>query len=302
MNFIDFAASHGLRISDLIADNRWHRCPTEEKPRKKNGAYVFDGARGAVIDFATMTKAAAFRDGSRAGFIDKAAMRANQAISRAQERAKHEEARKRAQSILSSCAIDRHPYLAAKGFPKEIMPILHDSLVVPMRSFHNYKQLNSLQFISAAGEKRFYPGGQAKGSVYEIGTWRAPEWWLVEGFATALSVRLALERLHRQASVVVCFSAGNLSHVGRLIKAKSINAFVFADNDASGAGAKAAEETGLPWLTVPEVGLDANDWHMRQGIAELAKLIRNRAHNPGPQAERFLGRRSMASGAFDREG
>jgi hypothetical protein len=46
MNFVDFAAGYGLRIGDLIADNRWHRCPTEEKPRKKNGAYVFDGDAG----------------------------------------------------------------------------------------------------------------------------------------------------------------------------------------------------------------------------------------------------------------
>lgn len=302
MNFIDFAASHGLRITDLIADNRWHRCPTEGKPRKKNGAYVFDGERGAVIDFATMTKAAAFRNGSRAGFIDKAALRANQAISRAQERAKHDEARKRAQAILDTCSIERHPYLAAKGFPNEMMPVLHDSLVVPMRSFANYKQLNSLQFISAAGDKRFYPGGQAKGSVFEIGPWRAREWWLVEGYATALSVRAALETMHREVGVIVCFSAGNLAHVGRLVKAKGVRAYVFADNDASGAGAKAAEETGLPWLMAPEVGLDANDWHQRHGIAELAKLIRNRAHNPGPHAGSFPGRRSTASGAFDREG
>jgi hypothetical protein len=34
VNFVDFAAGYGLRIDDLIADNRWHRCPTEDKPRR----------------------------------------------------------------------------------------------------------------------------------------------------------------------------------------------------------------------------------------------------------------------------
>jgi putative DNA primase/helicase len=119
MNFVDFAAGYGLRIGDLIADNRWHRCPTEEKPRKKNGAYKSTTASAAsVIDFATMTKAAAFRDGSRAGFIDKAAIRARAAIDKAAERARQSEARAKAEDMVKRAAHDIHPYLAAKGFPE----------------------------------------------------------------------------------------------------------------------------------------------------------------------------------------
>jgi putative DNA primase/helicase len=97
-----------------------------------------------------------------------------------------------------------------------------------------------VQRISADGTKLFLPGGKAKGSVFFIGPLLAQERWLVEGYATGLSVRAALRELHREAQVVVCFSAGNLAHVGRLVKELRPKAFVFADNDKSGAGAKAA--------------------------------------------------------------
>jgi putative DNA primase/helicase len=273
MNFAEFAASYGLRIADVIADNRWHRCPTEEKPRKKNGAYVFDGERGAVIDFATMTKAAAFRDGSRAGFIDRASIRARAAIDKAAERARQAEARANAEDMIKRAALDLHPYLTAKGFPFERGLVLDGDLLIPMREFRLYKQLNSLQRISADGTKLFLPGGKAKGSVFFIGPFLAQERWLVEGYATGLSVRAALRDLHRDAQVVVCFSAGNLAHVGRLVKELRPKAYVFADNDKSGAGAKAAAETGLSFVMTEELG-DANDYHQRHGIRALAKLIR----------------------------
>jgi putative DNA primase/helicase len=272
-DFIDFAASYGLRIGDLIADNRWHRCPTESKPRKKNGAYVFDGDRGAVIDFGSMTKAATFRDGARAGFIDRATIRARAALDKAAERARQSEARAKAEDMVKRATLMAHPYLAAKGFPEERGLVLDDQLLIPMREFRHYAQINSLQRISPDGAKLFLPGGKAKGSVFFIGPFVPHERWLVEGYATGLSVRAALRELHRDAQCIVCFSAGNLAHVGRLVKALRPKAYVFADNDKNGAGEKAAEESGLPFVMTSEQG-DANDYHQRHGIRALAKLIR----------------------------
>lgn len=272
MNFVDFAAGYGLHISDLIADNRWHRCPTESKPKKKNGAYVFDGSRGAVIDFATMTKAATFRDGTRTGFVDRVALRARAAIDKAAELARHDEARAKAQKIIDASAFGPHPYLEAKGFPKEMMLVHDGKLVIPMRDFRTAR-LNSVQLISADGEKKFMPGGKAKGSVFPFGP-LGRERWLCEGYATALSIYAALEYLYRDGRVIVCFSAGNLSYVGQALRGTLPQPYVFADNDESGAGARAAEETGLPWCMAPETGMDANDVHMKQGVHALAKIIR----------------------------
>jgi hypothetical protein len=48
VNFSAFASAHGLRIRQVLDDGRWHRVPTDDKPRKRNGAYVFDGQSGAV--------------------------------------------------------------------------------------------------------------------------------------------------------------------------------------------------------------------------------------------------------------
>jgi putative DNA primase/helicase len=272
-DFVDFARGHGLLMDDLRADGRWHRTKTEDKPRKRNGAYLFDGERGVVINFATMAKGEVWRNGTRAGQIDRAAIRAMRAMNDAQERARQSEARTLAEAMLKRAAHDIHPYLAAKGFPEERGLVLDGELLIPMREFTLYRQVNSLQRISADGTKLFLAGGKARGSVFFIGPMVPHERWLVEGYATGLSVRSALRELHRDGQVIVCFSASNLAHVGRLVKALRPKAFVFADHDKSGAGQKAAEETGLPWCMAPDQGEDANDVHQRRGIRTLAKLL-----------------------------
>lgn len=273
LNFLDFAASHGL-IIDALREGRWVRVKTTDKPKKRNGSYKFLGDVGFVQNHATMEQVAVWKDGVRAGFIDKAGMRARAALAAAAEKAKHDEARAKAQQLIDRATYSTHPYFARKGLQKEMM-IVHDGkIVVPMRDFLTDK-LNSAQIISEDGEKKFLPGGKAKGSVFKIGPAMARERWLVEGYATGLSVYAALEYLYRDACVVVCFSAGNLAYVGKLAKELRPKAYVFADNDKSKAGEQAAEETGLPWLMAPEEGMDANDYHQKHGIKGLAKLIRS---------------------------
>lgn len=269
MNFLDFAAAHGLRIHSLIADGRWHRCPTEDKPRKRNGAYLWDGDRGVVKNFATMQDYAAYREGARVGPVDKAALRARRAIAEAETRAKQVEARQKAVDMLKRAAIGPHPYLAAKGFPDEVGFVLDGELLIPMRDFNAYRNVLSVQRIAESGSKLFLPGGKTKGAVFLLGT-NVRERWLCEGFATALSLRAALRYLHRDASIVVCFSASNLTFIGRQIK----RGFVMADNDDSMAGEMAARESGLPFVMPPVVGMDANDYQKAEGLARLAKLIR----------------------------
>lgn len=272
-DFVDFARGYGLVLDYAIPDGRWHRTKTADKPKRVNGAYLFDGARGVVKNFATMQDYAAF-DGAHAGSVDKAALRARRAIQNAEERARHDEARHRARDMIKRATVDVHPYLAAKGFPEERGFVLDGELLIPMREFRRYKQINSLQRIAADGTKLFLRGGKAKGSVFFIGPFMAEERWLVEGYATGLSVRAALHELHRRTQIVVCFSAGNLAYIGRLVKGLRPPAYVFADNDKSGAGANAAQETGLPWVTTPLQDTDANDWHLQHGVRALAKIIR----------------------------
>lgn len=272
-DFVDFARSHGLRVDHIVSDGRWHRTPTEDKPRRRNGAYLFDGQRGVVKNFATMQDYASFRDGVRTGSVDKAALRAQRTIVEAETKARQEEARRVAEDMVKRASFDVHPYLAAKGFPEERGLVLNGEFLVPMREFRVYRRINSVQRISADGSKLFLTGGKAKGSAFLLGPFMAHERWLVEGYATGLSVLAALRELHSKAQVVVCFSASNLTHIGRQVKEMRPKAYVFADNDASRAGAHAAAETGLPWSEPMLEGFDANDWHREFGVRSLAMLL-----------------------------
>ncbi len=271
MSFVSFARAHGLILDYAEPDGRWHRTKTIDKQHRRNGAFLWDGTRGVVKNFATMENYAAYREGVRIGEISKSELRARRVMAEAETKAKQTEARALADDMLKRAALATHPYLVAKGFPEERGLVLDGELLIPMREFSRYSQLNSLQRIAADGSKLFLSGGRAKSSVFFIGS---GENWLCEGYATGLSIRDALRFMGRKARVVVCFSAGNLAHIGRAVAASSMRAFVFADNDKSGAGQKAAEETGLLWVMAQEEGTDANDLHQRDGISALVHLIR----------------------------
>lgn len=274
MTFLDFASAHGL-IIDRLVEGRWARVKTTDKIKKRNGSYKFMGDVGFVQNHATMEKVAVWKPDGRVEQVDRAAMRRMMAESARIERERQQDARAKAEDMVKAAKLEPHPYLAAKGFPTEKGLVLEGELLIPMREFTLYRQINSVQRIKADGSKLFLPGGKAKGSVFFIGPMVPRERWLCEGYATGLSTRAALRLLYRDAQIIVCFSAGNLAHIGQLVKNLNCPAYVMADNDASGAGAKAAAETGLPWVMSPLGGEDANDLHQRAGLRALANLIRD---------------------------
>lgn len=169
-------------------------------------------------------------------------------------------ARERAHTYLTSTQLGPHPYLAAKGFPDFVGNIYKDQLVIPMFS----DVLESIQFIAADGTKKFMPGGRAGGCSFEMGG-TGRQRWLVEGYATGLSVLMALQSLYRDDQVVVCFSAWNLNKIQ--------GHYVIADNDESGTGEEVALRTKLPYWMPPETG-DANDYHQKHGLKALAGELR----------------------------
>ena len=178
---------------------------------------------------------------------------------------RHKEAGKRAEQMIEAATLERHPYLAAKGFPTHQGLALNGALLVPMRDFRSGRLL-TLQLIQLDGSKKFLAGGRAKGAAYRLGSHQTR--WYCEGYATGLSIAAALRTyLYRRDQVVVCFSAGNLAYVA------SERGYVVADHDASEAGEIYARKTGLPYWLPPELG-DANDFHQRHGLQALADALR----------------------------
>lgn len=261
MTFEQFAQMHGLIINSLVLD-RWVRVPTIDHPRKQNGAYIFDGRVGALINFATHDKHIPFK--SDEAYKPDPEARAKREKAEKDRRDRQDRAAKRAAWIIQSSVKQTHPYLARKGFPDLEGYVWHDSLVLPMRVG---EKLVGCQLIGPDGTKRFLSGQLTKGASLVIDN--KGQDILVEGFATGLSVRRALKQARQRYRIHVCFSAQNLVEVGQRLR----NPLVVADHDASGAGQRAAKKiSSRIWLG--QLGEDFNDAETRLGTSAAAELLR----------------------------
>jgi putative DNA primase/helicase len=294
VSFENFARAHGVDIRRLIPDGRIRRCPTLAHPRSDNGAYSWDGERGWVQAWDGDGEVHWYDDPharppSRQQLQERAQRRSEDAE---RVRRKQERAAAVASGLLQQCAVGTHGYLRLKGFHQERALVLPtytrrkrvddgfaevtscDVLTVPMRDLRTNELLGAqLIWWSALDRtwvKEMVAGMRAKGAVLRLGHPAARETWLVEGYATGLSVLAALRQMRTDAAVLVCFSAGNLVHVAEAIQGR---AFVFADNDASCAGEAAARRTGLPYCMAPNEGMDANDWHTAAGLLPLCAAM-----------------------------
>lgn len=274
MQFIEFCRANGL-IVDSIVSGRWMRVPTVDHPRKKNGAYKFMGHIGWAMNHATQVEVSTWQSDEKRSIAQTQAIAREARDFDRKMREGWARAATRAHQLVAASKADGHDYLALKGFPEARGLVLEDgALVVPMRNLHD-NALVGAQVIRWLPEERRYekkmlPGMRAKGAVFRLGSKRADRTWLVEGFATGLSVEAALRLRRLPDSVLVCFSDGNLIHVARQLQG---DVAVFADNDASGAGERAAKAAGFPWVMAPTVGWDANDFHAKAGLFRVAALM-----------------------------
>jgi phage/plasmid primase-like uncharacterized protein len=278
MTFIDFARAHGVEIdyNKLSPSDRIKRCGTTDKPRSDNGAYFWDGQRGWVMNWSGEARVVWYSDPNAKPWTDeeKRQWAAKRQTQQSEQQHKYEQTALKADMILRSAKLDDHPYLTAKGFGAEKGFVLDDVLLIPMRNVATNKLQGYQQIIWDTDERKYVKkmltGMRAKNAVFRMGVKDAGETWLVEGYATGLSVHHALRSCGMKASVVVCFSAGNMVAVAGQISGKVM---IFADNDASGTGAKSAEETGHPWVMADEVGFDANDLHQKHGLFAVVRKL-----------------------------
>jgi len=269
-DFREVAESIGCVLRYVRADDKIHRCPTREHPKKQNGSYRTDGQRGWVKNWESGEMAIwhAEREARRNG---PPAPLPSLAERRAEEDRAARRAADTARQKVKAATMTTHPYLERKGFPKAIGLVLNDNLIVPA---YVGRDLVSLQEITADGTKKNLPGGRMSGAHFSMGQGSLEV--LCEGYATGLSIRAALGAIHMPGRVTCCFSASNVAEVA----GRKHHAIIIADNDkpvaqfnGMGTGEFYARRSGLPWAMPPDVGTDANDLHIEAGLPTLQRLL-----------------------------
>lgn len=262
------AAARLLPPSPLVPDGKPRRFHVEGDRRgTKNGWYRIRDGRWPSASFGNWRTGerhrwSAFDGQSPTGDSDREAFRIERERRRAEEREAQELAAQRAGAIWDRCldADSAHPYLQAKAVTAHGLRQYRDLLVVPLRDVRG--RIWSLQFISPTGEKRFLRGGRVRALFHAIGR-ATPRVWLVEGYATGVSVH---DRFGER--VVAAMNAGNLLPAGQAIaKAWQPPALaIMADDDwqtpgnPGAAKARAAADVlGCDWY-LPEFPADRPTW------------------------------------------
>lgn len=284
-------AEIGVRPPRSISPGRMVRTDTLGKNGKNDAVVlVFDNKRGGIVWNHQTAQSLRFKiDGLSDQHVDPQAEERRRA-----REAEREVERKQVEAICAAivrgCRQATHPYLERKGFPEELglvcdnpryfyptgplgaalgkaTPESDDPLLVVPGRIGN--RITTVQFITAAGEKKNILRGVMSGASHRIATGR--ETWVCEGIATALSVRAALRLLGASATVLSAFSASNVAQVADLASGR-----IAADHDKPvealgglGTGEYYALKSGRPW-TMPAALGDFNDMHQREGLRAVA--------------------------------
>jgi putative DNA primase/helicase len=271
MDFLQFVRACGILINDYPPVGRWVRLPTADKPKHKNGAVKWMQDHGFAQNHATQTEVAVWREAGDSKHVDQAVIARNAKAAQEQIAAGQKRAAEKAEWILSQCSLDIHPYLKAKGFPEERANVWETDdkrhlLVIPMRVG---EKIVGCQLIDEEGGKKFLTGQRTSDAAFVINN-RGPA-VLCEGYATALSIRLALNAIKSRYTLFVCFSAHNLGRIAKMLPM----GLVVADNDASRTGERVAQETGWPYFMPPTVGHDFNDFHRSTSLFKCSQALRS---------------------------
>jgi putative DNA primase/helicase len=293
--FLEAAANRGIIIRKIIADGRFHRCDAEGKNGRGDASYRLILDDNFPVGFLQN-----FRDGlgcetwrpsggvaiSPTQIAEVKAKIARQARERETERARAQAAAaRRALEMIQAAhpADPLHPYLQLKHVKPHGIFQLGDALLIPMRDAAG--AVWNVQRIFPDAKKRYLRDGRKKGLFFVIGKLDRRTVAVVEGFATAASVRQATE-----LPVLVAFDAGNLVHVAAAMRKNPDTFLIFAaDDDHLTIGnpgltkaTEAAQSVGNAAVVLPDFGADRgerdtdfNDLASRYGLAAVRKQIQD---------------------------
>lgn len=228
MSFENAMLASGLIPGAIVADGRWRRCKTTDKPRKRNGAYVLhpDG-RGYFRNWALDPELNSWRDGSASIRLPSPEELAQREERKRQERARKIGAINSARAYWEKAQPLRgHKYLSDKQLSMVGCTGLRtDGAAILVPVFWG-DRITSLQAIYEDGQKRFWAGAPVKGGAYVLDRAKAAVTAFCEGLATGLAIFQSV----RNARVVVAFDAGNLVHVVERMKPTG-SVVICGDND-----------------------------------------------------------------------
>lgn len=294
----------GLEPPDVIEPGKLHRFPGVGKHNGNTAGWckLFDDGQGGCFgDWSSgftenwqAKREKPFSQAERAAFIRSVEETRNGA--EVERRQQYTDAAEKAATIWDAAAApnDDHPYLVRKGIKAYGTRSYKGTLVVPVRSGG---ELQSLQFISEDGDKRFLSGGRITGGYFSIGDIQgANALCIAEGFATGATIHQATGY-----PVAVAFNAGNLETVAQAMRQKLPNLplVICADDDVEtegNPGVAKAKRTALALsakLAIPDFGdqrpagvTDFNDMAALVGLEAVAEAI-NKATYPDHDSDTY---------------
>ena len=270
--FRQFLMANGLIPGD-IPIGRITRCATNDRPKKKNGVFFFNGYSGWQKNFRLDEYTTHFKTERKIDHERLSRLKAQEEARAKRELFKKKQneikAAETARQMLSESEYCESMYAAIKGFPKMLCNMWSDEteryILVPMC---RNGEVVSVQKIDSTGGKKFLYGTATKGLYFKIG--QGGRTFLVEGWITGVTAHQALNMLSIPHNIIVCFSAYNLLEISKGYK----NGFIIADNDKSGVGEDVAKRSGLPYYLPEHEGTDLNDEYLIKGMFTVSQRLR----------------------------
>ncbi|MBI9080459.1 MAG: AAA family ATPase [Pseudodesulfovibrio sp.] len=291
-----------LKFREVIADGRFHRCGVKNNENGTDGSYIihtdcsrpygwgFDHKNSTSCKWQANSDIPLTHEETKCQEANRAkAMKAREA----QKRRDLGNARRTFEDTTSK--VEDHQYIQSKGVtPTGDLRGRGDVLMAPifgvdMTKLHHPLELQSVQYISGNGTKKFAKGCQVAGGFVPIGMESlGDKAYISEGLATGLSVHEATGQ-----AVFCALSASNLVSVARNIRQMypTKELIIVGDDDHStegNPGRKYATEAAtacngvavFPRFKDPKGKSDFNDLHAAEGIEEVKRQLEAKPFTP----------------------
>ena len=241
-DFTSFIRSYGYEPKDQISPGKWIRfgrgaAVSARLYEDELGGYLHDWRTGEKFYWFANKDALSPTEYARRKHESETLKQAQEA----KQKITYTQTGKLAEKLFNdaSKASDSHPYLLKKKVKGYGIRQLDKSLLIPVYSVAG--DMQSIQFINEAGNKKFMKSGKMSGGCHFIGElYQEKSIYIAEGYATAASVYEDTKCL-----TVVAFNAANLINVANDLRKQLPKVEIVIAGDSDPVGRKCAEAASL---------------------------------------------------------